>query len=180
MSSKRYLSTLDLALISFFSAFWIALNLTVAPLGFRLTGLPIIHSAIIFLTLLLVMWSTGKYGPTSIVGIIGSIIVLLAGGPLPVIGFAAASLLFDAILIANHHKLNMKPYNITIAIAATIICAYFAGTINGIFFIPNQPIQYTATIWGIWNIFGGIIGLAITLPIIGALERAHVKKVKTA
>jgi hypothetical protein len=34
------------------------------------------------------------------------------------------------------------------------------------------------TIWGGWNILGGVIGLAIALPIIAALERANVKKVK--
>jgi hypothetical protein len=175
--NKTRLSAKNIALISIFSALWIALNLIVAPISFQLTGLPVIHSAIIFLTLLLTTWATGKYGSASLVGIIGSTIVLLAGGPLPVIGFAAAALLFDAILLANRHKLNMKPYNTTIAIAATIICAYFAGFINGIFIIPNLPIQYTTTIWGIWNIFGGIIGLAITLPIIGALEKANVKKI---
>jgi hypothetical protein len=150
----------------------------VAPLGFRLLGLPVIHSVIIFFTLLLVVWATGQYGVASSVGIIGSIIVLLAGGPLPVLGFAAASILFDIILVANHHRLNMKPANLAIAILATIICAYFAGVINGIFILNQTPV-FAVTIWGSWTIVGGIISVAITLPIIGALEKAHIKKVKT-
>ncbi len=168
---------MNIALISIFSALWIALNLTVAPLGFRLLGLPIIHSVIIFLTLLLVVWATGQYGVASSVGIIGSIIVLLAGGPLPVLGFAAASIIFDGILVGNRHRLNLKPYSLAIAFLATIVCSYFAGVINGIF-ILNLGLATAVTIWGGWSIVGGIIGFAMALPIIGALERAHVKKVK--
>jgi hypothetical protein len=151
----------------------------VAQIGFSLIGLPIIHSVIIFLTLLLVTWATGQYGAASAVGIIGSAIVLLAGGPLPVLGFAVASLLFDLILIANRHKLDMKPANLAIAVLATIVCSYFAGVINGIL-ILKLPLMFVVTVWGGWTVVGGIIGVVITLPIIGALEKAHVKKVKTA
>lgn len=176
-TKKTRFTTMNIALISIFSALWIVLNFTVAPFGFQLLRLPIIHGVIIFLTLLLVVWATGQYGAASSVGIIGSIIVLLAGGPLPVLGFAAASILFDVILVANHHKLNMKPYSLAIAALATIICAYFAGVLNGIF-ILNQALVFAVTVWGSWTIVGGIIGFAMALPIIGALERAHVKKVK--
>lgn len=178
-TKKTRFTTTNIALIGIFSALWIALNLTVAPLGFRLIQLPIIHSVIIFLTLLLVTWATGQYGAASAVGIIGSAIVLLAGGPLPVIGFAAASLLFDLILIANRHKLYMKPANLAIAVLATIVCSYFAGVINGIL-ILKLPLMFVVTVWGGWTVVGGIIGVVITLPIIGALEKAQVKKVKTA
>ena len=174
---KRYLSTIDLALVSFFSAFWIALNFTVAPIGFRLFGLPVVHSIIAFLTLLLTVWATGKYGAATIVGMVGSAIVLLAGGPLPVIGFAASSILFDAILIANHHKINRKLYNTAIVLVATVMCSYFAGIVNGIL-ILNQPVLFAATLWAGWTVAGGLIGLAVTLPIIAALEKADVKKVK--
>jgi hypothetical protein len=177
-TKKTRFTTMNIALISIFSALWIALNLTVAPLGFRLLGLPIIHSVIIFLTLLLVVWATGQFGAASSVGIIGSIIVLLAGGPLPVLGFAAASIIFDVMLVANHHRLNMKPYSLAIALLATVVCSYFAGVVNGIFFIPNMGLAFAVTVWGSWTIVGGIIGFAMALPIIGALERANVKKVK--
>ncbi len=179
MSSKKHFATTDLALIGIFSALWITLNLTVAPLGFRLTGLPVIHDIIAFLTLLLVAWATGKLGAASFVGLIGSLIVLLAGGPLPVLGFAASSVLFDAILMANHHKLNTKPFSMTVAALATFIAAYLAGIINGIFII-KLPLAFTLTVWGGWNLIGGMLGAAITLPTIIALEKAHVKKVKTA
>ena len=92
-TNKNTLPTANIALISIFSALWVALNLTVAPLGFSLFGLPVIHSVIIFFMLLLVTWATGQYGAASAVGIIGSAIVLLAGGPLPFLALPYASLL---------------------------------------------------------------------------------------
>jgi hypothetical protein len=177
MSGKLNLSPVDLALIGFFSALWVVLNLTVAPLGFQLLHLPVTHGVITFLVLLLVAWAVGKYGVVSLVGIIGSAIVLLFGGPVPVIGFAVASLLFDVILTLSHHKINSKLPTLAVAALATIICSYLAGVINGIFILNLNPF-FTLSFWGGWNILGGIIGLAVAFPIIAALERANVKKVK--
>src|SRR3990170_6046305 len=180
MNNKKRFTTQDIALISIFSALWIALNYYAAPLSFQLLHLPVGHGIIVFFTLLLATWATGKYGAASAVGIIGSIVVLLAGGPLPVLSFAATSLLFDLILTACHHKLKTKLYNIGIAVLATAISAYTAGVITGVFFIPNSTLLFATTVWGSWTLLGGILGAAITLPIIGVLEKANVKKIKTA
>jgi hypothetical protein len=178
MSNKTHFKTINIALISIFSALWISLNFYLAPLTFQLLHLPVGHAIIVFVTLLLTAWATGKYGAASAVGVIGSIIVVLAGGALPILSFAATSLLFDIILIASHHQLKLKPYNMGIAVIATATSAYLAGVITGIL-ILNQPAQFAATVWGAWTLFGGILGAAITLPIIGVLERANVKKIKS-
>jgi hypothetical protein len=175
--TRTRFTTVNIALISIFSAMWIVLNFTVAPLGFQLTRLPIVHGVISLFTLLLASWATGRYGVASAVGMIGSTIVLLAGGPLPVLGFAAASLLFDAILLVNSHRLNVKLVNAAVAVLATVVSSYFAGVLNGIF-ILNQTPMFAVTFWAGWTIVGGIIGLAIALPIIAVLEKANVKKVK--
>jgi hypothetical protein len=37
---------------------------------------------------------------------------------------------------------------------------------------------YALTFWGAWTLIGGILALAITLPIIIALEKASVRKIK--
>ncbi len=178
MSSKTHFKTVDIALISVFSALWIALNYYLAPLSFQLLHLPVGHGIIVFVTLLLTAWATGKYGAASAVGMIGSIIVVLAGGALPVLSFAATALLFDIILIASHHQLKLKPYSIAIAVLATAVSAYLAGATTGII-ILNQPAQFALTVWAGWTLLGGILGAAITLPIIGALEKANVKKIKS-
>jgi len=170
--------TVNIALISIFSALWVALNLTVAPLGFSLLGTPLIHSVIIFLVLLLVTWATGQFGSATSVGIIGSAIVLLAGGPLPVLGFVPAAFLFDLVLLLNHHKVNLKLINIGIIVFASVVCAYVAAVVNGLL-ILNLAWMFVLTIWAGWTVLGGLIGVVVTLPIIGVLEKAQVKKVQT-
>lgn len=176
-TTKTRFATTNIALIGIFSSLWVALNLTVAPLGFTLTHLPTIHSAIIFVTLLLVVWATGQYGAASLVGIIGSAIVVLAGGPLPILGFVPAAIIFDLFLLLSHHKVNLKAVNVGIAVLASLICACVAAIVNGLI-ILNLQLIFTLTVWAGWNILGAIIGFAIAFPIIVALEKAEVRKVK--
>lgn len=182
MSHNTHFPPADIALTSVLCALWAILNLTLGPLSFRLFRLPIFHDFAAFFTLLLVTWVTGKFGTASLVGIIGSIIVLLVGGPLPNVGFAASAILFDLAMSASHHKLHVAAYDMIVATLATLVSAYFAGVIIGVF-LMNSPLDletlYTAlTVWGGWHLVGGIISLAITLPVIGILEKANVRKIK--
>jgi hypothetical protein len=174
---KNRFSTTNIALIGVFSALWVTLNLTVAPLGFALTHLPTIHSTIIFVMLLLVAWATEQYGAASLVGIIGSVIVVFAGGPLPVLGFVPAALIFDLFLLLSHHRVNVKPVSVRITFLASIICAYVAAVVNGSGLILGLEPLFTLTVWAGWNILGAVIGFAIAFPIIATLEKAEVKKV---
>jgi hypothetical protein len=167
----------NVALISVFSALWVVLNLTVAPIGFSLTGLPFMHAAIIFLTLLLATWATEQYGAASLVGLIGSAIVLLVGGPIFVLGFTVASLLFDALMLLNCHKVSMKPINLMAVFLIVIVCSYFAGFLNGFLFL-SQAFLFALTVWSGWTAVGGAIGVIIALPIVAVLEKAQVKKVQ--
>jgi hypothetical protein len=177
MSGKRYFTTADIALASVFCAIWVILNLTVAPISFRLIGLPVIHDLITFLVFLLVAWTTNKFGTVSFVGVVGAAIVLLAGGPPQVIGFAAASILFDVLLSASHHRIQLKTYDIAVAVIATLASAYLAGVLIGIFFTLNTY-YWALTFWGGWHFVGGVISIIVTLPIIGILDKAGVKRIK--
>jgi hypothetical protein len=178
LNDKKRFKTQDITLISIFSALWIALNLVVAPLSFALTGLPVIHDFLVFFVLLLVVWATGKFGAASFVGVVGSIIVLFAGGPLPMVGFAACSILFDLILILNHHKLTTKRLSIVTAVMATIVSAYVAGNINGLV-ILGLPLALSTTVWSGENLVGAVLSLIIAFPIIGLLEKSKVQQIKT-
>jgi hypothetical protein len=177
MTEKRF-ATQDIALIGIFSALWVVLNYYVAPLSFQLLHLPVGHGILVFFTLLLVAWATGKFGAASAVGIIGSTIVMLAGGPPPVLSFAATSLLFDVVLTVSHHKLEIKPFNVGVAVLGIAVSAYTAGILTG-FFILGQPFEVAATVWGGWTLLGGVLGAAVTLPLIGVLEKTGVKGLKT-
>jgi hypothetical protein len=182
MSRNTYFSPLEIALTSVMCALWAILNFTLGPLSFRLLGLPIIHDFAAFFTLLLATWATGKPGTASLVGIIGTVIVLSVGGPLPNVGFAASAVLFDAMMSITHHKIYGKALNMIAATLTTIVSAYFAGVLIGIFLMSKQldlaTLYFAATIWGGWHMAGGVVSVAITLPIIGILEKANVGKIR--
>jgi len=184
MSKQKYFKAVDVALISVFCALWPALNLTLGPLGFALLRLPIFCDFAVYLTLLLATWATGKFGTTSIVGIIGSIIAYFIRASPHIIGFAASAIIFDILMSANHHKLHAKAYNMAVAALVTAISAYFAGVVIGVFFM-NKPLDWTTlrwalTFWGGWHLIGGIMSIAITLPILGILEKGNVRRIISA
>lgn len=184
MKSKTYFTTVDIALVSVFCALWVVLNLTLGPLGFSLFSLPIFCDLAVFLTLLLVIWATEKFGAAILVGIIGSIIILMIRSSPHIIGFTVSTIMFDMLMLVNKHKIQLKAYNIITTALATIVSAYFAGVIIGIFF-SNKPLtmetmQWASTFWGGWHLIGGIIGIVVAFPIIGVLEKANVKEIKDA
>ncbi len=178
ISSKNgntHFKTIDIAFIAIFSALYIVMNLTLGPLSFQLLGLPILHDFGIFFTLLLVAWITGRLGTSIAVAFIGTATAILLGAPPLIIGFAASSILFDIILIANHHKIRNSIRGLMVPTLATMIAAYFAGVLIGILFTSNG-LQWALTIWGGWHLVGGILTTIVTLPIIAGLERANVRR----
>jgi hypothetical protein len=179
---RAWFTTVDVALIVVFSALWAALNLTIGKLGFTLFRLPIFCDFAVFFTLLLTVWMVGKFGAASIVGIIGAIIVSFLAPSAHLIGFSASSILFDVLMLVNKHRLRLKIRDLWVAASVTVISAYFAGVVIGIFFmgrpLDEATLQWALTIWGGWHLVGGIIGAVIALPIIGVLEGANVRRIK--
>jgi len=177
MGNKYYFTSVDVALAGIFCALWIVMNLFLGPLSFSLTGLPVLHSFGIFFTLLLVAWITGRFGTSSMAGIIGSILAILLGAPVLIVCFSASAVVFDVMMFANHHKIRIARKSLAITAVATMLSAYLAGVLI-IMFFQGGGLQYALTFWGVWTLFGGILALAITLPIIIALEKANVRKIK--
>ena len=178
MSNKTYLPTVDVALTAVFVAVFAVLNLALGPLSFQLLQLPILHDFAAFCPLLLVTWATGRFGTSLLVGVTGSMVAILLGGPPLIICFAASAVIFDSLMSANHHKIRVSIYSLTVAAIATIVSAYLTGVFVGAFFTPNQTLQWSLTFWGGWHLVGGIMTVAVTLPTILALEKANVRKIK--
>jgi len=182
MDRKPYFAVTDITLTSVFCALWVALSLTLGRVSFALTGLPILHDFAVFFTLLLVTWATGKFGTATLVAMVGSAILFLIGIPplnIITLGFAASAPVFDGLMSLNRHKLTGKPYNLSVAVLSTVVSAYSAGVVIGVFFM-NRPFDWVLTVWGGWHIVGGIITLAVTVPVKGALEKANVRRIKGA
>jgi hypothetical protein len=178
MSNRTYLRTVDIALTAVFCAFFAVLNLTLGPLSFQLLQLPILHDFAVFLPLLLVTWVTGRFVTASFVGIIGSVVAIFLGGPPLIVCFAASAIIFDFLMFADRHRIRISIYSLVVATIATLISAYIAGVLIGVFFTPGQTIQWALTFWGGWHLVGGIMTIVITLPIIMALEKANIRKIK--
>jgi MFS family permease len=172
---NTHFKTIDSAFIAIFSALYIVMNLFLGPLSFQLLGLPILHDFGIFFTLLLVVWITGRFGTSIAVAFIGSAIAILLGAPPLIVGFAVSSIIFDFILIANHHKIRNSFKGLVIPALATVFAPYVAGVIIGVLFMSNG-VQWALTVWGGWHVVGGILTIAITLPIIAGLEKANVRR----
>ena len=178
-NKNNIFSTVDIALVAVFTALWAVLNLTLGPLSFQLLHLPILHDFGVFLTLLLVTWITGRFGTSLLAGIIGSVIAILMGGPILIVGFAAAAILFDLMMLASRHKIRISLKSLLIAAISTIVSAYFAGAVIGIFFMGNGT-QWALTFWGGWHLIGGILAVTVALPIIVVLEKANIRKIKNS
>lgn len=177
---KKYFTTKDLAAIILFCPLYALLNLYFGPIGFALLQLPIFCDISVFLPLLLATWLTNKFGSTSLVGVIGSLIVLSARpGSTQMLGFAVAAILFDVFMTVNRHKISLNTYSIVTTTIMTAVSAYLAGVIIGAI-IMGRSLYWALTFWGPWHLVGGIMGLAIAFPVIGALEKANVKGIKGA
>jgi hypothetical protein len=167
----------DIALMAVFCALFAVLNLTLGPLSFQLLQLPVLHDFAAFFPLLIIAWAVGRFGASSFVGIIGSIIAIFWGGPPLIICFAASAVIFDLLMSANRHAVRISIFSFTVVAISTMLSAYLAGVFIGIFFTPNQTLQWAMTFWGGWHLVGGIVTLVITFPVILALENAGVRKI---
>ncbi|HDI12469.1 MAG TPA: hypothetical protein ENF63_02625 [Candidatus Bathyarchaeota archaeon] len=171
------LKTVDIALISVLSAMWIVLHLYFGPLGFQLLHLPIFCDISAFLTLIIAVWIIGKFGGASAIGIIGSLIVMgIRSAPFQ-LGFLASAIIFDVLCLAVRHKPLKGALNALGLSIFTIISAYIAGVIIGVFFMTGST-YWALTFWGGWHAVGGLLSVIIALPIIGALEKAGVRTLK--
>jgi len=170
----KYFTTLHIILIGVLSALWVALNLTLGPLGFSLFHLPVLCDVAVYLTLLLAVWIFGKFGGASAVGLIGSLVVLLfRPNATHIFGFAASAVLLDLLFLTIHHKPQARALTLIAAALITIASAYFAGVVIGTIFMA-RPFSWSLTFWGGWHAVGGLLAVIITLPVIGALEKAQV------
>jgi hypothetical protein len=177
IGNKYYFTSVDVALTGIFCALWVVVNLTLGPLSFSLTGLPVLHAFGILFTLLLVAWVTGRFGTSSMAGIIGSIFAVLLGALPLVVCFSASAVVFDVLMFSNHHKIRITRSSLAITAIVTMVSSYLSGVFIILFFMGGG-LQYALTFWGVWTLAGGIMALAITLPVIMALEKANVRKIK--
>ena len=173
------LKTVDITLIGILSAMWAVLHINLGTLGFQLFHLPIFCDISAFVTLIIAVWTIGKFGGATAVGIIGSLIVIALQLKFLQFGFLASAIVFDILCLTIKHNPTKRAANILGLFIITIISAYIAGAIIGIFFMADKFSTTAAlTFWGGWHAVGGLLSVIIALPIIGSLEKAGVRRLK--
>jgi hypothetical protein len=81
-------------------------------------------------------------------------------------------------MFGNHHRIRIARYSLATTAIVTLVSAYFAGVLIGVFFTPDKTFSWALTFWGGWHLIGGMMTVVITFPIIIALEKANVRKIK--
>ena len=72
--------------------------------------LPVLCDVAAYFTLLLAMWLFRKFGGATVVGIVGSmVIVIFRPGAFHILGFAASAILFDVLCFVNRYRPPTKP-----------------------------------------------------------------------
>jgi len=153
------------------AALWAVLNNTLSPIFWQMTHLPFLCDFLAFTSLILVAWWTRKFGAISLTGLIVTILTFALQGGSHMLGFMAASILFDILTrTIGYSNCFEKPLPSTISmISFSTICAGAAGLIIGTVFMNLNPI-WTVIAFASTHAVGGIIGGIFGLILVNALQ----------
>lgn len=143
----------------------------ISPVFWQLTHMPFLCDLLAFLSLILVVWWTRRFGTASLTGLVVTALTLaLRPGALHILGFAAASILFDVLVRgAGYRNCFEKPVRGAVClICFSVLSAGVAGAIIGSFFMGFKTLPSILTFAGLHSI-GGVIGGAIGVALIRAL-----------
>ena len=165
----------DIATISICAALWGVLNPIFSPIFFRMTGLPFLCDTMGFSLLTLAVWWIRKFGATTIVGFIATIInFMLNPYGTQILGFTAASVVFDVIVkVIGYDRAFKNPKFITFSMISTsLLSAAVAGLIIGTFFMSGPMVAgwgfvFTwASLHAVGGVIGGVIGVVVVTTLI--------------
>jgi hypothetical protein len=178
-----YFNTQDIIAIVMCAALWAVLNNTLSPIFWQMTNTPFLCDFLAFTSLILVAWWTRKFGAISLTGLIVTLLTFVLQGDFHMLGFMAASILFDILTRAiGYSNCFEKPLPSTISmISFSSICAGAAGLIIGSIFMNLNPIGTViafATTHAVGGIIGGIFGLILVNAVkIRITIPSHLKQV---
>ena len=169
-----YFTSRDIAAISICAALWGVLNPIFSPIFFRMTGLPFLCDLMGFSLLTLVVWWTRKFGATTIVGFIATVINFIFNPTgTQILGFTAASIVFDvAAKLIGYDKAFKNPiFSMLSMVSTSILSAAVAGFIIGTFFMAGPALTGWSFVlaWAGLHAIGGVIGGIVGASLVAAL-----------
>jgi len=171
-----HFGTRDIVAIVICAALWTALNSTLAPVFFAATHLPFLCDFFAFVSLILVIWWTRRFGAASLTGlIVTGLSLAFRPEATQMIGFAVASIAFDILtrMVGYRNCLDRPLPTVVGLVSFSTTCAGLAGLIIGSIFMNTE---FLTTMFGGIHAFvglhaiGGFIGSVIGLILIGALR----------
>ncbi|UCG45648.1 MAG: hypothetical protein JSV58_02405 [Candidatus Bathyarchaeota archaeon] len=167
-----YFNARELIAIVMCAGLWAVLNRLFAPVVWQLTHLPLLCDFLAFTTLILVGWWTRKFGAASLTGFIVTLITLLVlQGGFQMLGFMAASILFDILTrtIGYDNCFDKRVLSVICLITFSTISAGVAGLIIGSI-IMNLTVFWSIIIFAATHAVGGTIGGVFGLVLINVLK----------
>lgn len=177
-----YFDNRDVAAIALFSAFWGVSNSIFAPIVFRMFGLPILCDVVGFATLIVAVWWIRKFGAATSIGLIATVINFVFNpAGVHFLGFAAASIIFDAMakLIGYDRCFRNTLFARVLVLSVSVLSAAVAGLIIGMFFMMAPALVGWGGVlgWAGLHAVGGIIAGLIGTAFVTALDIRGVRKV---
>ncbi len=172
-----YFTTRDLAAVAICAALWGVLNALISPIFWQLTRMPFLCDLLAFISLTLVVWWTRKFGAITLTGLVVAVMTLiLRPGSFHMLGFIAASLLFDVATkgIGYRNCLDRMATGTVCIILLSTLSAGLAGVIIGSFFMDFTTLPAILTFAGLHAI-GGLIGGAIGFTVVRALAARKIQ-----
>jgi len=171
-----YFTTRDVAAIAASSALWGILNILISPIFWQVTGMPFICDLLAFISLILVIWWTRKFGSASLTGFtVTALTLVLRPGAFFMLAFIVASILFDVLTRAVGYRSSFESgvRGSLILVLFSTLCAGVAGSIIGSLFMGFSTAVAVLTFAGLHAV-GGVIGGTIGAILVGALMRRKV------
>jgi hypothetical protein len=184
-----HFDTRDVAAIALCAALWGVLNSIFSPIVFRMFGLPILCDLIGFTTLAVAVWWTRKFGATTMIGLIATVINFLFNfGGTQFLGFTAASIVFDiAVRLVGYNNSFRKPISSMVSmVSISTMSAAVAGFIIGTFFMTGPALARWGGVLGwagvhaVGGVIGGVIGALLTTALTSRGVLTSVKRVATS
>ncbi|RLF04677.1 MAG: hypothetical protein DRK00_06170 [Thermoprotei archaeon] len=169
----------DVTVVALCAAFWSVLNATLAPIFWRLTHLPFFCDLLAVVSLMLGVWWVRRLGTATLIGIIATALnFAFRPGAVHFLGFTAASIVFDLLTRACGYGRCFSPkHGPALLLVLGTASTWVAGLVIGAFFMGGRVPVLT---FSLLHAAGGLMGSAVGLALIRAVEARGVKPIPSA